>query len=334
MRWPKGAAGVMSGGMELRHLRYFVTVAEELNFRRAAERLHVSQPPLSRQIRDLETEVGHDLFDRDRGGVRLTEVGRIFLRGARRTLEEAEQAVHAVREAAVGRLGELSVGTIGNLSFSVVPAGLVAFRVSHPHVEVEIHEMTRDPMIAALAEGRIDLALVTESAPFRPGMKTLSVFESDVVVALPPGHRLGIRSSEKPLDPLELSREPLLFIRPEFAQGYLDWVQNVCRHCGFVPRLGRGAESREGMIGLIAAGYGCALAPAMIARSATVPGVVIRPLIGVPRWKLLATWMERGASRYVLPFIETLRAVGTERKAGPAASMKRKRLPAKKVRGQ
>jgi DNA-binding transcriptional LysR family regulator len=156
----------------------------------------------------------------------------------------------------------------------------------------------------------------------------LSVFESDVVVALPPGHRLGVRSSEKPLDPLELSRESLLFIRPEFAQGYLDWVQNVCRHCGFVPRLGRGAESREGMIGLIAAGYGCALAPAMIARSATVPGVVI----GVPRWKLLATWMERGASRYVLPFIETLRAVGTGKKSSPAATTKRKRRPAKKVR--
>src|SRR4029077_10388711 len=207
-----------------------------------------------------------------------------------------------------------------------------AFRVSHPHVEVEIHEMTRDLMIAALAEGRIDLALVTESAPFRPGMKTLSVFESDVVVALPPGHRLGQRQSEKPLDPMELSRESLLYIRPEFAQGYLDWVQNVCRHSGFVPRLGRGAESREGMIGLIAAGYGCGTPPAMIARSASIPGVVIRPLIGVPRWKLLATWMERGASRYVLPFIETLRAVGTGKKSSPAATTKLKRRPAKKVR--
>ena len=97
-----------------------------------------------------------------------------------------------------------------------------------------------------------------------------------------------------------------------------------------MPRLGRGAESREGMIGLIAAGYGCALAPAMIARSASIPGVVIRPLIGVPRWKLLATWMDRGASRYVLPFIETLRAVGTRREDGTAAAKKGKHAPRKR----
>ncbi len=310
--------------MELRHLRYFVTVAEELNFRRAAERLHVSQPPLSRQIRDLETEVGHALFDRDRGGVRLTEVGRIFLRGARRTLDEAEQAVHAVREAARGRLGELSVGTIGGLSLGVVPPGLVAFRISHPHVEVEIHEMTRDPMIAALAEGRIDLALVTATAPFRPGMKTLSIYQSEVVVALPPGHRLGRGQSEVPMNPMELAREPLLYIRPDFAQGYLDWVQGVCRNCGFVPRLGRGTESREGLMGLIAAGYGCALAPAMIARSQVLPGVVVRPLSGVPPWTLLAAWMERGASRYVLPFVEALRAAGSRRAVAVKSSRVRK----------
>jgi DNA-binding transcriptional LysR family regulator len=135
----------------------------------------------------------------------------------------------------------------------------------------------------------------------------------------------------KPLDPMELTREPLLYIRPEFAQGYLDWVQGVCRGCGFVPRLGRGAESREGMIGLIASGYGCALAPAMIARSASIPGVVVRPLLRVPRWKLLAAWMERGASRYVLPFIETLRAVGTERKSRSPAPPKQKSKPRKKV---
>jgi DNA-binding transcriptional LysR family regulator len=320
--------------MELRHLRYFVAVAEELNFRRAAERLHVSQPPLSRQIRDLETEVGHALFDRDRGGVRLTEVGRIFLRGARRTLDEAAQTVHAVREAARGRLGELSVGTTGSLSFSILPAGLVAFRMSHPHVEVEIREMTRDPMIAALAEGRIDLALVTPTAPFRPAMKTISVYESDVVVALPPGHRLGRGMSEEPLDPMELARETLLFIRPEFAQGYLDWVQGVCRGCGFVPHLGRGAESREGMIGLIAAGYGCALAPAMIARSAPIPGVVVRPLIGVPRWQLLAAWMERGASRYVRPFIEALRAVGEENNARGQGARRKKKVRARGAMGR
>ncbi len=295
--------------MELRHLRYFVAVADALSFRRAAERLHVAQPPLSRQIRDLEEEVGHALLERDRGGVRLTDAGRLFLRGARRSLEEAGNAVQAARDAARGRIGEVVVGNIGTLSLTLLPGALAAFRKSHPHVEVDVREMTRDAMIAALAEGTIDLALLTRTSPIRAGMQTQSVLQSAVVLAMPSTHRLA--RGRGPIDPRELAAEPLLYVRPQFAQGYLEWATSVCRHIGFAPRFARGADTRESLIGLIAAGYGCALAPAMLAVGVRVPGVVSRALGGsIPPFELLATWADRGASRYVDPFVAALAAAG------------------------
>lgn len=295
--------------MELRHLRYFVAVAEDLNFRRAAERLRVAQPPLSRQIRDLEEELGAPLFERDRGGVRLTDAGRVFLRGARKILDEAGRAVESARAAARGETGELTIGNVSALTFSILPGALAAFRATHPDIDVETREMKRDELGPALSDGRIDLAVATAMAPFRSGTRTLPVFQCPVVVALPLGHRLT--KTRKPVYPADIAEEPILFIKPEFAQGYQDWVNAVCRRAGFVPRFTRGTDSKENMVGMIAAGYGICLAPEVVATSMRVKDVVTRKLHGeVPPFTLLAAWTERGHSRLVQEFVRALQAVG------------------------
>ncbi len=316
-------ARFLSSRMELRHLRYFVAVAEDLNFRRAAERLHVAQPPLSRQIRDLEEEIGHPLFDRDRGGVRLTDAGRLFYRGARRTLEEAAGAIESAREAARGRLGELNVGNIGALSIAVVPASLAAFRRTHPQVEVNLLELGRDQMIEDLAEGRLDLALVSETAALRPGMECECVLENSVMIVMAASHPLARASAKRPLDPMKLAAESLLYIHPKHALGYLDWIRNLCRQIGFTPRLGRATDSREGLIGLVTAGYGVAFAPAMLATGQQIRGLVARKLAGdVPPFRLLAVWMAKGKSSYVESFVAALRVAG--RATQPAGKAQRR----------
>lgn len=290
-------------------MRYFVAVAEDLSFRRAAERLRVAQPPLSRQIRDLEGELGETLFERDRGGVRLTDAGRVFLRGARKTLEEATRAVESARAAARGEAGELTLGNVGALTFSILPGALAAFRARHPQIDVEVREMKRDELGVALEDGRIDLAIATAMAPFRQGTKIVPVLQSDVLVGLPRGHRLA--RTRKPIQPSDIAEEPIVFIKPEAAQGYLDWVQAVCRRAGFAPRLGRGADSKEAMVGMVAAGYGIGLAPGVVAEGLRIKDVVTRKLHGdVPPFTLVAAWSERAHSRLVPAFVEALRKVG------------------------
>jgi DNA-binding transcriptional LysR family regulator len=146
--------------MELRHLRYFVAVAEELNFRRASERLHVAQPALSRQIKDLEFELEVRLFDRDTGGVRLTDAGAAFLVESRLTLAQSQQAILVAREAAKGRRGRLSIGYLAPLLMGFMPAGVKRFEREFPDVEVVLNEMPMIDQIAALESGEIHLGFV------------------------------------------------------------------------------------------------------------------------------------------------------------------------------
>lgn len=178
--------------MELRHLRYFVAVAEEQNVTRAAMRLHVSQPPLSRQIRDLEDELGVALFDHDANAVRLTEAGRVFLIEARMILKRAEEAVQMAKDVAGGKRGEIQIGYAPSLTVELLPRALRYFRMSNPGVRVRLHDLSTQEMLRGLRDGKLHAALLVQTPP-----KTLAglVFEElqrlAVCVALHPAHPLA-----------------------------------------------------------------------------------------------------------------------------------------------
>src|SRR5580692_9802350 len=151
--------------MELRHLRYFVAVAEEQNVTRAAMRLHVSQPPLSRQIRNLEDELGVALFDHDANTVRLTTAGRTFLNEARAILRRAEGAVQMARDVAGGKRGEIQIGYAPSLTVELLPRALRYFRKSNPDVHVRLHDLSTQEMLRGLRDGKLQAALLVQVPP-------------------------------------------------------------------------------------------------------------------------------------------------------------------------
>jgi len=177
-------------GVELRHLRYFVAVAEALNYRRAAERLNVTQPALSKQIKDMEAQLGARLLNRNTGGVTLTNAGTVLLEEAKDILERVEMAVVAIREAEAGRGGCLTIGSLGAISASFLPASLAAFRAKFPRVEVNLHESSMPDQISALSAGTIQLGFVIAQGVSIPSnFATVEVLVSRLAVAIGREHR-------------------------------------------------------------------------------------------------------------------------------------------------
>jgi DNA-binding transcriptional LysR family regulator len=251
--------------MELRHLRYFSAVAEDLSFRRAARRLHVSEPALSQQIGDLEDELGLRLFDRNSRRVALTEVGRIFLVGARRALVSVEKAIAQAKEAAAGDRGRLSIGTIAPITQAFLPDALARFRELFPLVEVSVSYMDNRTQTDALLNGTIMLGI---------GYPSLSMEESDLLSI-----ELLLRSPRciacsKNRWPAKRNRPALSDFRDdnflafsEFAGDYMDMVRKICRRdAGFEPTLLPVADSFESLISMVAAGRGVFLAPEISVR--------------------------------------------------------------------
>jgi DNA-binding transcriptional LysR family regulator len=218
---------------ELRHLRYFVAVAEELNFSRAARRLHMAQPPLSAAIRRLERELGHDLFVRTTREVTLTDAGRELLGGARRTLDEAERAVAAARRAGAGELGQLRVAFSWSARFETLPALGQAFRAGHPDVELLAQEMWNSRMISALRSGAVDVA-VSLCPDVTPEVEDELVRTESVVALLAATHELAGRRSI----PLRaLAGEAFVLFPRELAPRLHDALVGICRSAGFEPEL-------------------------------------------------------------------------------------------------
>jgi DNA-binding transcriptional LysR family regulator len=221
---------------ELRHLRYFIAVAEELNFSRAAKRLRMAQPPLSVAIRRLEQEIGASLFSRSSREVKLTDAGSALLAGARRTLAEAEAAVTAAQRAAGGEVGVLRVGFNWSSRFETLPALGQAFAQQHPEVELLTEEMRPNRMPAALRSGTIDVA-VALYPDIVDELSYLSLRREPVVAVLSASHALADETAIR-LD--ALADEFLLFPR-EVAPRLHDFYVNLCRRAGFEPK--QGAES-------------------------------------------------------------------------------------------
>jgi DNA-binding transcriptional LysR family regulator len=260
--------------MELRRLRYFVTVAEELHFGRAARKLHMSQPPLSIQIRALESELGVTLLNRTQRQVSLTHAGHAFLLEARKILAQVDQAVLTTRRAGRGEIGELAVGFISVADYNVLPVVLREFRRRYPMVNLTLRESTTDVQIQDLVAGRIDVGFVLPPVG-APGIETVPILREPLIAALPGRHPLAARPGKIALSALRGSPF-ILFPRP-MAPGLYDAIVSYCRAAGFSPQVEQEAIQMQTIVSLVSAELGVALIPESL-RNLQRTGVVYKPL--------------------------------------------------------
>jgi DNA-binding transcriptional LysR family regulator len=245
--------------IELRHLRYFVAVAEELNFTRAAARLHMAQPPLSQQIRQLEDALGVRLFERTKHEVRITEAGEAVLSEARRTLAQADRVGIAARRISEGVSGSLRVGFPGSFPHTTLPAILRAFRARFPGVQLSLQERSTEEQLAALGAGTIDAGFVrlpVERAPASLAVK--AILREPLILALPKRHPLGKRAK---VAVRTLAAEPFILFPRHAAPGLYDQIEGICRRAGFRPSVAQEASQIQTIISLVSAGLGVAIVP-------------------------------------------------------------------------
>ena len=291
--------------LELRHLRYFIAVAEELNFSRAAERLHMAQPPLSVAIRQLEQELGTPLLMRTTREVRLTDAGLTFLDGARRTLTELERATHQARRAAAGELGRLRVGFSWSARFDTLPALGKSFRATHPEVELLTEEMWNARVPEALRSGAIDAAicLCPDTAA---EISTETIRSEQLVAVLGANHRLA---REQTIELGALADEEFLLFPRELAPRLHDLMVGLCRNAGFEPKVRRESFHSGWELQTLRDMDVVALAPASVAR-AVPDGLVAIPLgdsaLGL---ETAIVWRSEDPSATVAAFREDARKI-------------------------
>lgn len=265
----------MNTDVELRHLRYFTVLAEELHFSRAAQRLHLAQPALSQQIRSLEEIVGVQLFVRTSRSVALTAAGAMFLTRARRTLRAVAHDVEEARSIGRGESGSLNVGFIGSGMLGPLPTVLQRYRAAYPRVELELHESFTSRVVAGLLSGALDAGLLRDSDP-HPDLTTETLFSEPFIAVLPADHP---RAKQRGISATVLRDEPFVFYT--HAAGTLAWNKplSLCGEAGFRPRVVQVATSWLSILQLIAVGFGVSIAPACVANVGTT-GVVCVPLRG------------------------------------------------------
>ena len=300
--------------MELRQLRYFVAVAEEGHFGRAANRLRMSQPPVSMQIKGLEEELGVELLDRKTRRVALTDAGAAFLEKARKILGLIEEAKREAKGANLGVAGRLEVGFVSSATLTVLPHALKSFGERFGGVELVLEELASASQADALYSGRIRVGLVR--LPLRaPGIAVEPVFGEDLIVALPMGHRLETLG-QVPVE--KLADVPLIFVPRRLMPGFHDQVVGLFRDVGVLPKVVQHAVQQETIVGLVAGGVGAAILPGSVARVRR-DGVVYRPLDaqGTTTWLGLAR-LETDSSVLVENFANSVReAARAETPPGP-----------------
>lgn len=302
--------------MDLRHLRYFAAVAEERHFGRAAKRLRIAQPPLSRQIQDLEAELGFPLFDRSRRRVELTPAGSVFLGHVRRVFDALDLAVREAKRASVGEIGRVIVGYLSSLAYSGITELIRAFHARFPSVELSLREMSPQQQIEALKDGHIDVGFVR--APLLDvSLASERVRREPLVVALPADHPLALRKQI----PLKLlAREPFVLFPRQRGPAYFDQLMALCHGAGFSPRIVQEAPHLD-ILSLVAAGFGVSILPESI-RNAGRKGLAFRPIEGSPATDLLVAWRADDEAPSVREFLAFVRRVGV-RKPRKARAEKR-----------
>lgn len=251
--------------MELRHLRYFVTVAEERHITRAAVRLGMQQPPLSLQIKQLETELGACLFIRTARGVQLTAAGETFLEEAKAILASVDHAATRTLQVAQGRLGRLSVGfTTSAILHPFVRRIMRVFRETYPAVELDLDEGNAAKLTQSVASGAISAGFLRIPVNRPSGLAFVELLQEDLLVVLPSGHPLG--SGPEPLDLAELARERFILVRQPGAPGIYENVIAACRAAGFEPSIAAEVPHMLTNVNLVAAGLGVSVVPASMSQ--------------------------------------------------------------------
>ncbi|MBI4783737.1 MAG: LysR family transcriptional regulator [Oscillatoriophycideae cyanobacterium NC_groundwater_1537_Pr4_S-0.65um_50_18] len=291
--------------MELRHLRYFVAVAEELNFSRAAARLHIAQPPLSQQIRSLEAELGVQLFERNKHRVSLTEVGELFLAEARQTLIQAERAIQTAQRASQGELGRLVIGFASSIAYSIFPDILRAFRERFPEVELILHELNTSLQTEGVHNGTIDLGFVHLPIA-EERFNLLTILEEPLVIALPKTHPLAVRSQ---LSLASLAGDRFILFPRYVASGFYDQVLSACQQAGFTPNVIQEARLMQTIVCLVAGGMGVAIVPASL-KNLQRTGVIYAAIEEeIAPLKTAMIWRKDNMSFVLQEFIQTVRQI-------------------------
>ena len=272
--------------MEFRQLRYFVTVAQELHFGRAAERLDITQPALSKQIRVLETNIGIKLFFRTKRSVKLTPAGEVFLKEAQQLLQQAENAIAKAQRTAKGEVGKLAIGFTATATYTVLPELIGRFRSSYPGVEVEMLELCTEAQVTALNQGEIDLGFLHPPIDSR-GLELYPLLSEKFVALLPQQHHL---ITQKSLSLKDLAQESFI-LHPRSEGPFLyDEFFKLCRKNGFKPEIVKEVNSHQTRICLVAAGMGITFIPAGL-QTLMNSDLVCKPIKNLPlKLEFAAAW--------------------------------------------
>jgi DNA-binding transcriptional LysR family regulator len=293
--------------MELRHLRYFVAVAEELNFTRAAEKLHLAQPSLTRQIHNLEEELGVRLLDRSKNQVSLTEEGKRFLVDAKRLVASSLESVQAVQRFSQGESGQLNLGYLFKFNFDLLPATLRTFYQSCPDIAVNLFDMSPAEQLRSLTARKIDLGFVGLRPPASDkesaGLVWECVAHHNVVVVLPERHPLAKKSK---INIAELRTQFFVAMSEETHPGSRHWLSSLCGKVGFTPRVLQDVDLEGGIMTFVAEGLGVTLAREQI-KKLPHPGVVFRPLQPPAKVDYWIAWHSENHSKALHQHIEIVK---------------------------
>ncbi len=258
--------------MELRQIRYFVAVAEAGNLGLAAQRLHISQPPITRQIHKLEHEIGGDLFIRTPKGVELTDAGRAFLTEARSILAQTQLALDRTRSAHLGEIGQLDVGFMGSPIYSTVPKILRHFKKHSPRVSISVHRLSKQQQIDALRDGRLHVGFA-RYYPSEPDLVFTQVELEPLMVAVAEDSERGSEAIRL----RDLRGEPLIIFPTADRPNFADTVMDIFKRARVKPRIALTAEDLTASLALTSAGLGCCLVPSTVAEL-TWPGIRFVPI--------------------------------------------------------
>lgn len=290
--------------MELRQLRYFIAVAEELHFGRAARRVNICQPPLSQQIKSLEDELGERLFDRTRKSVSLTQAGNAFLSDAREILRRVEEAKDRVHRISIGQEGEISLGLVPAAMDTFLPHAIGSFRLERPRISLRLSELGTIEQLGALRDGRIDLGIVRLFEQDTTGLNAVQIVREPYVLAVPRGHSLA-KHKRVPL--AALHGQPFVSFPREKHPRLYDRIMESFAAVGSTPRIVQEASTKRAAIAFVAARVGVSLVPSS-ARKQRREGVVYRPLTGhLPAVELSMMWREHDQAAALKGLIKVIR---------------------------
>jgi DNA-binding transcriptional LysR family regulator len=306
--------------MELRHLRYFLAVAESLNFSRAAEKLHIAQPPLSQQIQQLEAELGFQLFHRTKRRVQLTAAGESFQREVQQLFQQLEQAIERGQQASRGEVGQLAIGFVSSAAYNVLPPILQRFRQAVPGVVLELQELTTNQQLQLLRQGKIDVGFVRPpvdqlvdqiSGEMKLGIQSKIIFQEPLIVALSTAHPLAQQST---VEVRSLQFEPFILFPRHLAPGLHDPIISLCQQAGFSPQVVQEAIQMQTIVSLVAAEMGVAIVPSSL-QNLQRRGVVYKPFSDpVPTVEIALIW-QSSTSPSVEKFLQNCLATCIELEA-------------------